>query len=95
VSALPDGVHEVFIIDATGVALGDGTTAGTAGGGATGGPTGYGQVWVLDLTVVSGPHKGEVVSVRASNLDGDEFDLMGMPATLTVTNGNPVVRIDR
>jgi hypothetical protein len=77
VSVLPDGEHDVFVIDAT---IDPGNDPDT--------------VWILDLTIVSGPHKGEVVTVRAANLDGDEFDLMGMPATLTVTNGDPTVRID-
>jgi hypothetical protein len=48
----------------------------------------------LDLTILSGEHKGNLVSVTATGLPGTEIDLMGMPATLTVTNGCPAVRID-
>lgn len=84
-SLLPDGEHDAFVIDAT----------AHSGDGADTPVEGSGQSWVLELTIVSGPHKGEVVTVHASQLDGDEFDLMGMPATLTVTDGNPTVRIDR
>ena len=48
----------------------------------------------LDLTILSGDEKGNIVSVTATGLPGTVIDLMGMPATLTVTEGRPVVRID-
>jgi hypothetical protein len=48
----------------------------------------------VEIVVVSGPHKGEVVTVRARGLRGSEFDLMGMPATLVVVDGRPTVTID-
>jgi hypothetical protein len=48
----------------------------------------------LDLTIVAGRHKGEVVGVRASGLAGDPMDLLGMPAVLVVTNGQPSVAFD-
>jgi hypothetical protein len=50
--------------------------------------------WTLDLTILAGPHKGEVVTVTAVGLGGSEFDLIGMPGTLTVENGRPSFRID-
>jgi hypothetical protein len=74
-AVLPDGDHDVFVVDATAV---DDTP----------------EAWILELTVVSGPHKGEVVTVRANNLTGSEFDLLGMPGTLTVRDGQPSMRID-
>ena len=43
----------------------------------------------VDLTITTGPSKGEVVSVRAANTGRDPLDLMGLPATLTVTGGVP------
>jgi hypothetical protein len=43
----------------------------------------------VDLTITTGPSKGEVVSVRASNTSRDPLDLMGLPATLTVSGGVP------
>ena len=52
------------------------------------------RVMHLDLTITSGEHKGEVVSVTASGLKGTEFDAIGMPATLVVDGGRPSVRID-
>jgi hypothetical protein len=48
----------------------------------------------LDLTILSGEQKGNVVSLTAAGLGGSEIDLMGMPATLTVADGVPSVRID-
>jgi hypothetical protein len=49
----------------------------------------------LDLTILAGEHKGNLVSVTAAGLPGTVIDLLGMPATLTVTDGRPVVRIDQ
>ena len=48
----------------------------------------------LSLTVLSGPSKGEVVDVRARGLGRDELDLLGLPATLVVTDGVPRVTVD-
>jgi hypothetical protein len=48
----------------------------------------------LDLTILAGEHKGEVVSIRAAGLGVDELDALGMPATITVSEGRPAVRID-
>lgn len=49
---------------------------------------------LLELTVTTGEHKGEVVTIAARGLPGTEIDLLGMPATLTVADGTPTVRID-
>ncbi|HYZ98535.1 MAG TPA: hypothetical protein VE575_07270 [Acidimicrobiales bacterium] len=49
----------------------------------------------LELTIVAGAAKGDVVSVRTPDLGGtDPLDLLGIPATLTVTNGAPHVRVE-
>lgn len=48
----------------------------------------------LELTIVAGEHKGEVVEIAAQGLPGTELDLLGMPATITVSGGEPRVRID-
>ncbi|HYV59982.1 MAG TPA: hypothetical protein VFA62_07935 [Acidimicrobiia bacterium] len=45
----------------------------------------------LDLTITSGAHKGDVVSVRASSASRDAIDLVGMPCTLRVRAGAPTV----
>lgn len=46
----------------------------------------------LDLTITTGAHKGDVVSVRATDAPHDALALVGMPCTLHVTAGQP--RID-
>jgi hypothetical protein len=48
----------------------------------------------LELTILAGQHKGEVVSMRAVGLGIDELDALGMPATITVVDGAPRVAID-
>lgn len=45
----------------------------------------------VELTILSGPHKGEVVTVRRSGLADQALDLLGIPATLTVAGGAPKV----
>lgn len=56
--------------------------------------TGPGDVLRLDLTVLSGAHKGEVVSMTATGLGVDEIDALGMPGTLTVSAGQPSIEIE-
>lgn len=48
----------------------------------------------VDLTIVAGPAKGEVVTLRARGLDRDALDLLGVPATITVADGAPSVRFE-
>jgi hypothetical protein len=48
----------------------------------------------VDLTIITGPAKGEVVTLQATGLDGDPLDLLGVPATLTVAGGVPSVRFE-
>jgi hypothetical protein len=48
----------------------------------------------VDLTIIAGPAKGDVVTLRAAGLTGDPIDLLGVPATLTVTGGVPSVRFE-
>ena len=45
----------------------------------------------LDLTITTGAHKGDVVSVRATSAPQDAIDLVGVPCTLRVRAGLPVV----
>ncbi len=49
----------------------------------------------VHLTIVAGEHKGLVVTLDASEPIGSFVDLIGMPATITVTDGVPTVAIDR
>ncbi len=48
----------------------------------------------LELTIVSGDHKGDVIGVSAAGLAGGLAELMGIPATLRVTDGAPSVTIE-
>ncbi len=48
----------------------------------------------LDLTIVAGKLKGQVVSVSTDEPVGDVAELLGMPATLHVRGGAPSVTID-
>lgn len=48
----------------------------------------------VEVTLLAGSHKGEIVSLRTADLAGDDLDLLGMPGTLTVTGGTPHLRID-
>ena len=59
------------------------------------GEEGDGRGYRLELTIVAGARRGEVVSVTAEGLTDPLFDLIGMPGTLTVDGGAPAVRIDR
>lgn len=49
----------------------------------------------LDLTILAGAHKGEVVPMRVTGLDIDELDALGLPGTLTVSEGAPSITLDR
>ena len=43
----------------------------------------------IEITIVSGAHKGEVIGLRATGLDEDDVGLLGLPGTLHVENGVP------
>jgi hypothetical protein len=45
----------------------------------------------LDLAITAGARKGDVVSVRAANAPRAAIDLVGMPCTLHVRDGEPRV----
>ena len=48
----------------------------------------------VELTILAGPHKGEVVSLRTDTWKGDALDLLGIPATITVQDGEPAVAFE-
>ena len=54
-----------------------------------------GDAVLLEVTVLAGPHKGEVVAVRAVGLDVDPLDALGSPVTLQVVDGAPRVTFDQ
>ena len=45
--------------------------------------------FAIELTILSGAHKGEVVGLRATGFDEDDIGLLGLPGTLHVENGVP------
>ncbi|MHB1137650.1 MAG: hypothetical protein ACYC2O_01755 [Microthrixaceae bacterium] len=49
----------------------------------------------VEITLVSGEHKGLVLQVATPESIGSFEELVGMPATLTVADGTPSIRIDR
>jgi hypothetical protein len=69
---LPDGVYDVFVVDADDE---DGVIR-------------------LELTILAGEQKGEVVNLASPNLSGEPALLLGTPGTLTVTDGVPALRLE-
>ncbi len=57
-------------------------------------PTGTGDQLRLDLTILAGDLKGEVVSMRADGLGVGDLDALGMPGTLTVQAGEPSLALE-
>jgi hypothetical protein len=80
--ALPDGTYDAMVVDVH-----------TDGGGGDAGDAGRTRV---ELTLLGGERKGEVVAMTtpAGTLAGDPLDLLGVPATITVTGGRPSVRFE-
>jgi hypothetical protein len=56
--------------------------------------TADGDALAIEITIIGGDHKGDVVSVRATGLGVDELDLLGMPGTLHVVDGAPRFTVD-
>lgn len=48
----------------------------------------------LELTILAGDQKGEVVGLASPNLWGEPALLLGTPGTLTVTDGRPDLRLE-
>lgn len=49
----------------------------------------------LELALLDGAQKGEVVLVRSPGLDPDDLTVLGTGARVTVVAGIPGVRLDR
>ncbi|MET0729371.1 MAG: hypothetical protein ABWZ76_13840 [Acidimicrobiales bacterium] len=49
----------------------------------------------LEVTVLAGIHKGEVVALLAVGLGVDELSALGTPGTLTVRDGSPDLVLER
>lgn len=53
-----------------------------------------GDTQELEVTIVAGEFKGLVAHVVSSTALGDEIDLIGLPATVAITDGRPTLTID-
>jgi hypothetical protein len=53
-----------------------------------------GDAIAVDLAILAGPRKGEVVTVRAVGLGRESLELLGIPATIVVTRGEPAVTFE-
>ena len=58
-------------------------------------PSAGGATTALELTVTAGEHRGGTLALTAPYRMGEPVELIGMPATLTITDGAPQVRVDR
>jgi len=82
---LPDGDYEAVVIDAEEVE-GEEVEGEEV--------EGDGVALSIELLVVSGEHKGEVVPIRVSGWFRDAAAVLGLPATITVADGTPAVLIE-
>ena len=48
----------------------------------------------VEVAVLAGHLKGEVLSLRTTDLPGDDLDLLGVPGTLVVAGGAPDLRLE-
>jgi hypothetical protein len=53
-----------------------------------------GTVSKVSVTILTGDHKGDVVELAATGLQGSFIDLIGMPGTVVVAEGRPSLAID-
>ena len=49
----------------------------------------------LEIALVSGEDKGDVIAMRGPHLARDPIELLGLPATLIVRDGVPRLEVDR
>lgn len=48
----------------------------------------------VEVTLIAGPHKGEVVALVATGLAADALDLLAAPGVVTVVDGVPSLALD-
>lgn len=76
---LEDGTYDVIVVDAEEA---DAETAGSA------------LAARVDVAVLAGAHKGEVLTLTARGLGRDPMDLLAVPGTLVVAGGVPDLRLE-
>jgi hypothetical protein len=48
----------------------------------------------VDVVITAGAHHGDVVSLRTSTMRRDPLGLLGLPASLRVSDGTPALEVD-
>lgn len=48
----------------------------------------------VEITITAGEHKGASFALAATGLAGSDIELIGLPATLTVVEGEPKLTLD-
>lgn len=48
----------------------------------------------IELTVLGGSHRGDVFSLRGPASGREPLDLLGVPGTITVTDGSPALDLE-
>ena len=76
---LSDGTYDVLVVDAELAAAPD-----------DGGEPGL----RVEVTVLAGAHKGELFAITAHGLDRDPLDLLALPGTVVVTDGQPRLTLE-
>jgi hypothetical protein len=91
---LADGTYDAIVVDATDVDATDvdATDVDATDVENTGDARRAGVR--LELTIVAGPHKGDVVAVRAEHLAMTAVEALGLPARLVVTDQRPEVVLE-
>ena len=85
---LPDGVYEVMVIDATGGELDGPVTDGPGAEGAA-----RPGACTLSLAISFGAARGEVIDLAVEGIDIDPIELLGLPGTVEVIDGEPRFRL--
>ena len=78
-AVLDDGTYDVLVVDAE---LGEDPDDGGR------------APLLVDLAVLAGPHKGELITVAAHGIDRDPLDLLAVPGTVVVTDGQPHLTLE-
>ena len=91
---LADGSYDAIVVDATDLDAFDFDATDVEGDDFEGEGDARGAGVRLELTIVAGPHKGEVVAVRAEHLAVTAVEALGLPARLVVTDQRPEVVLE-
>ena len=91
---LADGSYDAIVVDATDLDAIDFDATDVEGGDFEGEGDARGAGVRLELTIVAGPHKGDVVAVRAEHLAMTAVEALGLLARLVVTDQQPEVVLE-